>query len=407
MSLQNDFLIWALTGSFFLALLISMLSIPVIIRVADIKQLMDTPDLVRKLHGKPIPTLGGVAIFSGLLFSYSVFTDFYNLSSIPFMTASLLLLFFAGMKDDILVLSPGKKLFIQAICAFLITTLGQVKLTSLWGMFGVTLIPQWLGVIIAFLVIVSFINAFNLIDGVNGLAGILGLIAALFFAAWFALFKMYALSFLAISLAGALLGFLFYNFNRAKIFMGDTGSMLVGFALAVLALKFIEANRTSYISSKWFYIKAAPAVALATLLIPALDMVRVFFYRISKKHSPFRADRSHIHHMLLDIFKQSHLMVTLFLGVLAVGFIALSLYLKKMRSLDLIMILSVVWYLVTIVIIIYRKKMMGVGTNQTTNKTMRVGISQTTNKMMRVGINQKTNKMTNKKTITTNKKTIK
>ncbi len=322
---------------FLTSLLIAAISIPVIIRVAALKHLMDEPDEDRKLHKHKTPTLGGVAIFAGTLFAFSAFSDFLKLPEITFMIPALILLFFAGIKDDILVLSPLKKLGVQIFCAALIVVLGNLRLTSLWGIFGITDISPFTGITITLFLIVALINAFNLIDGINGLAGGLGLISSTFFGIWFVLTDHMSLSVLSFSLAGALLGFLYYNFKPSRIFMGDTGSMMIGFIVSILAIKFIESNRSGIESSPYF-IKAAPGVAVAAVLIPLLDMTRVFFYRLSKKKSPFSADRSHIHHILQDI-GLSHEWISILLWTSSVAIIGVSLYLRDLRSMEVVLIL--------------------------------------------------------------------
>lgn len=326
-------------GPFVIALLIAILSIPVIIRVADAKNLMDTPDQNRKLHKTITPTLGGIAIFAGTVFAYASVTDYLGVNyEIKYMIPALLLLFFAGIKDDILDLSPVKKLLIQFSSAALLSIFGSMQITNLWGMFGILEISPVVGMALTFLIIVATINAFNLIDGVNGLAAGLGLIASLFFGIWFALTGSSASCILSFSLAGALLGFLFFNFRNAKIFMGDTGSMIIGFIISILAVRFIEANRVPGIENSIYYIKAAPGVAVAAFLIPLLDMTRVFFLRLLKGQSPFAADRSHIHHLLLDL-GLSHTQVSLTLYVASFLFLGLGLFLKEMRSMNLVLVL--------------------------------------------------------------------
>lgn len=347
-------MLFTVLGPFITSLFIAIFAIPVIIRVADLKHLMDEPDQDRKLHKTKTPTLGGVAIFAGCLFAYSSYSDYLHTIDVKFMIPALVLLFFAGIKDDILLLSPLKKLGIQFICAALLTVLGNLRLSSLWGMFGINEIHPFIGTSITFLLIVSLINAFNLIDGANGLAGGLGLIASLFFGAWFYATGSQSLTILSFSLAGSLLGFLFFNFRHAKIFMGDTGSMIIGFIISILAIKFIENNRLPGIETSAYYIKAAPAIALACVLIPLYDMSRVFFYRIISKRSPFSADRSHIHHLLIDI-GLSHTKTSLILHAVSLFFILISLLFRDLRSLDLSLGLIALISALTFILIVNRK----------------------------------------------------
>lgn len=326
---------------FICAFLISALSIPVIIKVADLKHLMDEPDQWRKFHATKTPTLGGVAIFAGASISYSFFNDLLSAGDIRFMNSAMTLLFLAGIKDDILVLSASKKLAIQCFCALLVTVFGKLYITNLWGMFGIGEISPIWGMALTFLVIISLVNAFNLIDGINGLAGGLGLIACLFYGTWFALTGFDSLSCLAFALAGALLGFLFYNFGKAKIFMGDTGSMLIGFIVAILGIKFIENNRLPGFELSPYYIKVAPAVAVAVVFIPLMDMTRVFILRLLNGKSPFAADRNHIHHILIDS-NFSHTMAASLLLMSAMVIIGFALVFQGHRSLDLVIILAAI-----------------------------------------------------------------
>ena len=285
--------------SFLISVLISAFSIPVIIRVAHLKNLTDDPDSVRKKHRNNTPTLGGVAIFAGLLVAFTALYDLNGFTDLKFITPALVILFFAGIKDDVLVLDPLKKLAVQILCAAIIVYFGNLRLSSLWGIMGLTEIPFAVGVGLTIFLIVALINAFNLIDGINGLAGTLGLVAALFFGSWFALNNYGSLTVLSFALAGSLVGFLIFNYNRAKIFMGDTGSMAIGFIVAILAIRFIEANRVN-IATLEYSVLNAPAVAFAILSIPLFDMTRVFFIRLKELRSPFSADRNHIHHAFVD-----------------------------------------------------------------------------------------------------------
>lgn len=345
----------AVLGPFFASLLIAAISIPVIIRVAALKHLTDDPDQDRKLHNGRIPTLGGIAIFGGAVFSFSSFTDYLGLADIKFMVPSLILLFFAGVKDDILILSPLKKLSVQVICATMITLVGDLRLTSLWGILGITEISWVVGTILTLVAIVGLINAFNLIDGANGLAASLGIVASAFFGSWFFVTNSIFLCVLSFSLAGALAGFLYYNITPAKIFMGDTGSMIIGFIVSLLAIKFIEINRSVAIDPQ-FYIKAAPGVAMAVLVIPVFDMARVFISRLLKKKNPFSADRRHIHHILIDI-GLSHNQVTLFLVTFTFLALWTSLLMKEWRSIDVFLLVAAQYLVVfSVALAIHKKK---------------------------------------------------
>lgn len=348
-------MIFTVLFPFIVAQIIALMMIPAIIKIADVKHLMDEPDTTRKTHKNLTPTLGGVAIFGGTVFSFSFFNDYLATAhDIKYMTAAIILLFFAGIKDDILALSPIKKLAIQMACALLITLMGRLYLTNLWGMFRINEISPIVGILITFFIIVALINAFNLIDGVNGLAGGLGLIGCLFFGTWFNLTGAQSLSILSFSLAGALLGFLYFNFGKGRIFMGDTGSMLIGFIISILAIKFIENNRVPGFEDSPFYIKAAPGVAVSIVLVPLFDMSRVFFQRIIQGRHPFSADRLHIHHALMDL-GLSHTKISLMLYSYSIIIIAISLGLREMRSMNLVLVLLALCSITSFALFRYRK----------------------------------------------------
>lgn len=331
-----------IVAAFLLAFILSYLSLPPIITISHLKNITDHPDDQRKSHKSPTPTVGGITFFFCTLFVYALFLDYFKWTYIPFLIPSMTLIFIAGLKDDITAMKPWRKLVMQSACAVLLTVFGSIHISSLWGIMGITDIPNWLGITLTFLIILTLINAFNLIDGVDGLAGVLGLIGFLFFGGWFFLVGQLALSVLAFAMAGSIVGFLFYNFSPAKIFMGDTGAMMVGFILSVLAINFIEVNRSVIPENSVFYIKAAPAVAVSVLIVPLFDLIRLFFVRLMQKRNPFSADRNHIHH-LLTLKGYSANKTVLILGLVEISLIILSLVLKDIRSYLLMIILILVY----------------------------------------------------------------
>ncbi|MES2803311.1 MAG: MraY family glycosyltransferase [Bdellovibrionota bacterium] len=304
--------------AFALALAIAVVGIPAVIKVAELKHLFDEPDDQRKTHVRKTPTLGGVAIFAGVILSFSLLKDLQNLTDVKFLVPALIMIFFTGIKDDILELTPIKKFLAQFVCAFLIAFLGNIKINSFYGMFGLQEMPGWVAVIFTMLVIVTIINCYNLIDGADGLAGSQGMLSAVTFGIWFVQTNHWSLAFLSFALAGSLFGFLFFNWQPAKIFMGDTGAMLIGFVLSVLAIHFIELNKALTIAPE-YWVHASPSVAMGILAIPMFDMLRVFGLRLIKRKSPFHPDRTHLHHLLIDLgFSHRKLSLVLFIWSWAV-----------------------------------------------------------------------------------------
>ena len=282
--------------AFIVALLIAWISIPVIIKVAQQKHLYDEPDENRKSHTSKIPTLGGIAIFAGTVISATFFAHQSKTLDLGAFLSAMTILFFTGIKDDIIPLPPYKKFLAQLLATMIIVLWGDVRLSNLYGFFFVYEAPEWFLIMATIFTIIVIINAFNLIDGINGLAGGIACIVLLTFGFWFYLHKEESLAIWAIATCGAVMGFLRYNLLQGKIFMGDTGSLLLGFITAVFAIQFIEMNTIE----KSFAGAKAPIFAVAVLAIPLFDTIRVFVVRIINKQSPFSGDRNHLHHLLLD-----------------------------------------------------------------------------------------------------------
>jgi UDP-N-acetylmuramyl pentapeptide phosphotransferase/UDP-N-acetylglucosamine-1-phosphate transferase len=288
---------------------ISFLAIPVIITVAERKKLFDIPD-ERKIHINPIPSLGGLGIFAGFSIAALLSIQFQAASEFQYFLAAALVIFFLGLKDDILVISPIKKFIGQVLATFLIIYKGHIQIRSMHGFLGIYELPEMFSLLLTYFTVIVIVNSFNLIDGIDGLAGSLGLLASVIFGAYFMQVGMVAYAVLAFSLAGSLVAFLIFNFQPAKIFMGDTGSMLIGLVNAILVVKFINA---ADVSSASFPLQASPAIGFAILVIPLLDTLRVFGIRIFHRRSPFSPDRNHIHHLLLDK-GLTHRTITMLLG---------------------------------------------------------------------------------------------
>ncbi|MFM7769299.1 MAG: glycosyltransferase family 4 protein, partial [Bacteroidota bacterium] len=239
--------------AFLSALIIVVVSMPILIKVAKLKHLVDEPGDQRKLHKKSIPTLGGILIFASTVITYCLwfpaqeawqlganYNPLQALHEFKFVLASMFILFFIGLKDDIIGLDPLKKLAIHVFVGFVLVVLADIRLSSFWGLFEVNEIPYWLSVAISIFIYRVTVNAINLIDGFDGWAGVIGLIGSLTFTYWFYRSGDLPLALLAVGLSGSLLGFLIFNFHPARVFMGDSGSLIIGLAMYVLAMKMIE-----------------------------------------------------------------------------------------------------------------------------------------------------------------------
>jgi UDP-GlcNAc:undecaprenyl-phosphate GlcNAc-1-phosphate transferase len=325
---------------------ITFLAIPAIINVAEMKKLFDMPD-ERKIHHTPITPLGGLGIFAGFIFGCLLTVHFGQSFDLQYFIAASMVIFFLGLKDDILVISPVKKFIGQVLAAFIIIYYGGIQIRSMHGFLGIYQLPEMFSLLLTYFAVIVVINSFNLIDGVDGLAGSLGLLSTLIFGIYFLNVNMLPYSIIAFSLSGSLLAFLIFNFQPAKIFMGDTGSLLVGTVNAILVIKFINVANTADVL---YPIAASPAIGFTILMIPLLDTLRVFSIRIFHRRSPFSPDRNHIHHLLLDR-GFSHMWITFTLVTINTAAIIL-VYLG--RSLDCtLLILSVFAVFFTMIAIIY------------------------------------------------------
>ena len=318
-----------------LAFLITFFSIPVIIEVAKDKNLFDAPD-ERKVHKKVIPTLGGLGIFAGFIIATLMGAPPSMAAVLQYFLAAVMVIFFLGIKDDILILSASKKFIGQLVAAGIIIKFGGIQITNMYGFLGVHELPQTVSVLLTLFTIVVITNSFNLIDGVDGLAGSLGLLTSIIFGIYFAKTGQTLYAVMSLSLGGSLIAFLIYNYHPAKIFMGDTGSLLIGLLNSIFVIKFISvaANPTLGVP-----LVSAPAIGFAILIVPLFDTLRVVGIRILNRRSPFSPDRNHIHHFLLDL-GLSHQMISLTCVGANILFIALAYSLRFTGTTIVILALS-------------------------------------------------------------------
>ena len=319
-----------------IALLITSFAIPSILHVARFRHLYDDLGHFRKEHDHGIPRLGGVAIFVGFTITSLLFCMTDKSLPINYLLTACIILFAMGIKDDLSGVNSNTKFIIQFIVCAILVILGNIRLTGMYGVFGIYELPYIVSVSLSILIILMVVNAFNLIDGIDGLAATTGIIANGSFAILFIYEKQYELAAVSLAMAGSVLGFLRFNLTPAKIFMGDTGSLLIGLISAVMALKFIEVNMHTV--SKLPQLYEAPALTVAILIGPIFDTVRVFVIRILNGVSPFNADRNHIHHRMLRL-GFSHLQTTLILTGANITAIFMVLLLKAYSNSILIVLI--------------------------------------------------------------------
>ncbi|MEO1033020.1 MAG: MraY family glycosyltransferase [Bacteroidota bacterium] len=312
---ENNIIIW-LISAIVLAFVIAFRTFPTILYVAKAKHLMDEPDS-RSVHSSKTPTLGGIGIFLSLIVVMTIVGAFLNTKVLLLVMGGLTILFFLGLKDDLTVLSARNKFVGQLFAALLLIVFTNTRIIGFSSILDVYTLPYWVSIGFTLFVYILIINAYNLIDGIDGLAGTIALSVSGIFVYLFVNANDLSLATIAIALCGALIAFLRLNFsNNNKIFMGDTGSMIVGFLLAFFTISFINMAQTNPDS---IYYSNSPALAFALLFYPLIDTLRIFFIRIFvHKTSPFKADKNHIHHKFIQQ-GFSHLKATL--TIVAINFI--------------------------------------------------------------------------------------
>lgn len=313
-----------------LALFITFFSLPVIIVVAKEKKLFDEPEN-RKIHTGVIPNLGGLGLFAGFIISNLLCAPPSSFGTIQYLLAAITVIFFLGLKDDILIISASKKFIGQLIASIIVMKFADIQIHNLHGFFGIEQISEINSSILSILTIILITNSFNLIDGIDGLAASLGILSCSFWALFFYTNGDVSYALIAFSLVSCLTGFLMYNFPPAKIFMGDTGSLILGFVNAILVIKCIN---TPFNSEALIHFKSAPAIGFAVLILPVFDALRVFTIRIIKKRSPFSPDRNHVHHLIYDL-ANTHRNTTLICLIINALLLLIAFYLNDIGTTQL------------------------------------------------------------------------
>lgn len=280
-----------------ISFLIAYSLFPVVIRIFKSIDIMDEPDR-RKIHKYSTPSMGGIAIFIGMMVALFIVVPLADLAENKFLIAGLILMLFLGLRDDISSLNANYKLAFQSITAFLVLRFTGIGLTGLYGVFGVGEFNQFIALALSVFLLIALTNSFNLIDGIDGLAGSIALLASVMFGIWFVLSGNTFFAILSLTTVGALVAFLIFNWQPSRIFMGDTGSIFLGFILSCLAFQFINDNNLLPVGDPMKF-NSFVAIATSLLIIPIYDTTRVFTLRVFAGQSPFVPDKRHIHHVLL------------------------------------------------------------------------------------------------------------
>ena len=328
--------------SFLSALFISYIAIPKLIQFAlKLKLLEAVGD--RSSHKVSTPFFGGIAIFTGVICSLLFWVD--NFENIQYTLVSILIVFIVGLIDDLRSITAFKKLIGQILATLVLILFGDLQIDNMHGVLGIYELPIWASVSFTIFVVIVITNAFNLIDGIDGLAGGLGLISSLSFGVIALLMDQIDIALISFTLMGALLGFLKYNIFPARIFMGDTGSLVVGMILSILAINCIKHG---LVSENYSYPNIGPLLAISFLAVPLFDSLRVFIVRAINGNGPLTAARDHVHHSLIDL-GAGHKYTSLILYVVSVIIILLTYSLVRLNINISIAILALFSYLLWLI----------------------------------------------------------
>lgn len=304
--------------------------VPKISWVIIARKLNDKPD-ERSSHSNATPTMAGVAFFITLIITM-FFIQYFDTERVGLnLIASSTLIFMVGVKDDLVVSTPRVKLVLEALATLFLFFHSALEETTLHGFLGIYEVPAWLMYLFSVLLVLTIINAYNLIDGIDGLASIVAMVIFSIFALIFRATDLYFYYLVCLSFIGMLLAYLYYNFSSTKkIFMGDTGSLLIGFCIGFLSLKFIAMDLSLY-NQFTFKPENELFVLAAILCIPLFDMFRVIGVRLLQGKSPLYPDRNHIHHILIDS-GLPHYKVAMLLGMANYMMVVLVIFLSSRCS---------------------------------------------------------------------------
>jgi UDP-GlcNAc:undecaprenyl-phosphate GlcNAc-1-phosphate transferase len=331
----------------FLSLLLNLLYTPVLKKIGVKINLVDKPNL-REIHLTSIPLIGGISIAFSVLTvilisaNISLCKEYFAIFSASY---TMLIIGLINDKNDV---KTKYKLAIQLILSFIIATSG-VRIFSFHGLFGVYEIAVWMQYLTTILIITGVANAFNLLDGVDGLLGSFSLLGFTMFLIASIYYNDYYLGLLSVIFIGAIVGFLKFNLSKEKIFMGDSGSLFLGFILVTLGIHLLGKQEVHEEDSYGYVF----LILVAFFSIPVLDSLRVYTGRIKQGKSPFMPDKSHLHHLLLGA-GLTHKRIALAVVILCLIFFSLGFGLISCYSTTVIIfsIILVFWFLIRLLLVI-------------------------------------------------------
>lgn len=279
-----------------------------VLKIALMKNIVDNPD-ARKIQRQPVPVLGGIAVFFGMLISLVVCNAYFNANWILVVMGLMVVVLYIGTLDDILSLSPALRFCLEVLVIVVMITCNDNAINNFHGLWGVWWIPEWTSLLVTVISCVGIINAINMIDGVNGLCSGYCIVTCCLYAFFFWLSQDFEATAMAIIAIGSLIPFFLHNvFGKAsKMFLGDGGSMLMGMTMSVFTVELLT-DRNGFYTTNLPELGLVP-LSLAILAIPVFDTLRVMIMRILRKKSPFSPDKTHLHHLFFD-FGFSHIGTT-------------------------------------------------------------------------------------------------
>jgi UDP-N-acetylmuramyl pentapeptide phosphotransferase/UDP-N-acetylglucosamine-1-phosphate transferase len=313
--------------SVMISFIVGWLFMPSVVRIAQKHNFVVSPNK-RTSHNGLVPNVGGIDIFISF-FAVILLSSFNTSIQSQFIMIGLFVILIVGFIDDLLDIDAFWKLIGETAAAFCLIVIADVRLSSLHGFLGIYEIPLIFSYLLSYFVFIVITNALNLVDGIDGLASGLGILYSLFFGIYFHMSGKPNLSLAAFTLVGSLAVFFIYNVfgNKNKIFMGDSGSLLLGYMICLFVSEFCEMNAYHAIPDN-IYMPAAPIVAICILAVPLFDTIRVMLTRIKKKQSPFKPDKNHIHHLLLRLGLK-HWQVSVTLLIVSILYIILAIFARN------------------------------------------------------------------------------